>query len=103
MVYSTNAYHHFFDKAEIFRRVWRSLKTGGCFWVQDFCGDFPLMRGLDLLGRLGERAHVGTTTSRELEALYRRTGFADAEATPIKLNRFWGIMLGKGTKPQPED
>ena len=103
VVYSINAYHHFVDKTNIFRRVWQSLKIGGCFWVQDFCSDYFMMRGLDLLGQLGERAHVGTTTSRELQALYRSTGFASVEVTPIKLNWFWGIMIGKGVRPQPRD
>ena len=103
VVFSTNAYHHFADKTDIFRRVWRSLKSGGCFWVQDFCSDFLLMRGLDLLGKLGERAHVGTTTSRQLESLYWNTGFMDVEVSPFKLTWFWGIMIGKGVKPQPED
>jgi len=103
VVFSTNAYHHFADKTDIFRRVWRSLKSGGCFWVQDFCSDFLLMRGLDLLGKLGERAHVGTTTSHHLKALYRSAGFAGVEVTPIKLNWFWGIMIGKGVRPQPGD
>jgi ubiquinone/menaquinone biosynthesis C-methylase UbiE len=103
VVYSTNAYHHFADKTDIFRRVWQSLKSSGCFWVQDFCSDFLLMRGLDLLGKLGERAHVGTTTSHHLKALYESTGFADAEVTSLKLNWLWGIMIGKGVKPQPED
>ena len=103
VVYSTSAYHHFASKTDIFRHVWQSLKSGGCFWVQDFCSDFLLMRGLDLLGKLGERAHVGTTTSQQLEALYRDTGFMDVEVSPFKLTWFWGIMIGKGVKPQPED
>ena len=103
VVFSTSAYHHFADKTDIFRRVWQSLKRGGCFWVQDFCSDFLLMRGLDLLGRLGERAHVGTTTSHQLKALYQSTGFGDVEVTPFKLNFLWGIMIGKGVKPQLGD
>ena len=103
VVFSTSAYHHFADKAEIFRRVWQSLKSGSRFWLQDFCSDFLLMRGLDLLGRLGERAHVGTTTSHQLEALYQNTGFADVEVTRFKLNLLWGIMIGKGVKPRPVD
>ena len=103
VVFSTSAYHHFADKADIFRRVWQALKPDGCFCVQDFCNDFLLMRGLDFLGRLGERAHVGTTTSHQLKALYQNTGFTDVEVSAFKLNFLWGIMIGKGVKTQPVD
>jgi arsenite methyltransferase len=97
-VLSTNAFHHFEDKQEVFARVYRSLRPGGVFVVQDICDDFVLMRSLDLLGKLGERAHVGSTTSRELERLLISTGFSDVEVKTAKLNWFWGIMIGKGTK-----
>ena len=107
VVFSTNSFHHFSDKDDIFRRVWRALKPNGCFLVQDFCSDFLLMQTVDLLGKLGERAHVGTTTSRQLQRLYRNSGFAEVEVTALKLNRFWGIMIGRGIKPEsafePED
>jgi arsenite methyltransferase len=97
-VLSTNALHHFADKADVFSRVYRSLKPGGVFVVQDICDDFVLMRALDFLGKLGERAHVGSTTSQGLKELLISAGFPDVEVTTMKLNWFWGIMIGKGTK-----
>ena len=103
VVFCTNAYHHFADKTGIFRRVRQSLKIGGSFWVQDSCSDFLPMRGLDLLGKLGERAHVGTTTSRQLENLYRNAEFVDVEVSSSKLTWFWGIMIGKGVKQRPRE
>jgi ubiquinone/menaquinone biosynthesis C-methylase UbiE len=65
-VVSTNAFHHFADKEQVFANVWKSLKRGGTFVIQDFCRDFFLMRFVDLMGKIGEKAHVGTTTSDEL-------------------------------------
>jgi ubiquinone/menaquinone biosynthesis C-methylase UbiE len=96
--FSTNAFHHFVDKQDVFARVYKSLRPGGVFMVQDICDDFVLMKALDFLGKLGEKAHVGSTTSRELRALLISTGFSDVEAKITKLNWFWGIMIGKGVK-----
>lgn len=97
-VLSTNAFHHFLDKGEVFSKVWRSLKPHGTFLVQDICDDFVLMRALDLIGKIGEKAHVGSTTSGGLRELLISTGFSDVEVRTTKLNWFWGIMLGKGVK-----
>ena len=97
-VLSTNAFHHFADKQDVFARVYKSLRPGGIFMVQDICDDFVLMKALDLLGKLGEKAHVGSTTSRELRNLLISTGFSDVEVKTTKLNWFWGIMIGKGVK-----
>jgi ubiquinone/menaquinone biosynthesis C-methylase UbiE len=101
-VISTNAFHHFADKQAVFARVYDALKCGGSFVIQDFCRDFFLMRLVDLLGKIGERAHVGTTTSRELRALLAAAGFAGVQVEPLKLNWPWGIMIGHGQKPNPD-
>lgn len=97
-VLSTNAFHHFADKQDVFARVYKSLRPGGVFMIQDICDDFVLMKALDLLGKLGEKAHVGSTTSRELRDLLISTRFSDVEVKTTKLNWFWGIMIGKGVK-----
>jgi ubiquinone/menaquinone biosynthesis C-methylase UbiE len=97
-VLSTNAFHHFADKQEVFSRVHRSLKPGGVFVVQDICDDFVLMRLLDLMGKIGEKAHVGSTTSRALRELFVSTGFSDVDVRIVKMNWFWQIMVGKGTR-----
>jgi ubiquinone/menaquinone biosynthesis C-methylase UbiE len=97
-VLSTNAFHHFGDKTRVFSQVWWSLKPGGCFLVQDICDDFILMKVVDLAGKLGERAHVGSTTSQGLRQLLASAGFCEIEVEVAKLNWFWGIMIGKGVK-----
>jgi len=97
-VLSTNAFHHFADKQDVLARVYKSLRPGGVFVVQDMCDDFALMKAIDLLGKLGEKAHVGSTTSRELRDLLISTGFSDVEVRVTKLNWFWGIMIGKGVR-----
>jgi hypothetical protein len=56
------------------------------------------MKALDFLGKLGERAHIGSTTSKGLRELLISTGFSDVEVKTTKLNWFWGIMIGKGVK-----
>jgi cyclopropane fatty-acyl-phospholipid synthase-like methyltransferase len=48
--------------------------------------------------KLGEKAHVGSTTSRELRNLLISTRFSDVEVKTTKLNWFWRIMIGKGVK-----
>jgi hypothetical protein len=78
--------------------VWWSLKPGGCFLVQDICDDFVLMKAVDLAGKIGERAHVGSTTALGLRELFARAGFVDVEVQAQKLNWFWGIMVGKGSR-----
>jgi demethylmenaquinone methyltransferase/2-methoxy-6-polyprenyl-1,4-benzoquinol methylase len=98
-VVSTNAFHHFADKEQVFANVWQSLKRGGTFVIQDFSRDFFLMRFVDLMGKFGEKAHVGTTTSGELAELFSIPGFIDVQVEAIKLNWFWGIMIGRGMKP----
>jgi len=97
-VLSTNAFHHFADKQDVFARVYKSLRSGGVFVVQDICDDFVLMKALDFLGKFGERAHIGSTTSNGLRELLISTGFSDVEVKTIKLNWFWRIMIGKGVK-----
>jgi len=97
-VLSTNAFHHFADKQDIFARVYRSLRLGGVFLIQDICDDFVLMKALDFLGKLGERAHIRSTTSKGLKELLISTGFSDVEVKTTKLNWFWRIMIGKGVK-----
>jgi ubiquinone/menaquinone biosynthesis C-methylase UbiE len=101
-VLSTNAFHHFANKEEIFSRVYKSLKHNGSFVIQDTCNDFVLMKLLDLAGKIGERAHVGSSTSEELRKLFHSTGFVNISIESIKLNWFWGIMIGKGDKRSAE-
>ena len=95
---STNAFHHFDKKEEVFSRVWRSLRRNGVFVVEDICDDYVLMRVVDFAGKLGERAHVGSCTSRALRGLFLSTGFVDVEVERTKLNSFWRVMIGRGTK-----
>jgi arsenite methyltransferase len=97
-VLSTNAFHHFSDKEGVFFQVWRSLKPGGCFLVQDICDDLVLMKVVDLAGKIGERAHVGSTTSLGLRELLASAGFVDIDVQVQKLNWFWGIMVGRGSR-----
>jgi ubiquinone/menaquinone biosynthesis C-methylase UbiE len=97
-VLSTNSFHHFADKADVSSRVYKSLKPGGVFVVQDICDDFVLMRLLDCMGKIGERAHVGSTTSQVLRGLLISAGFSDVEVRVTKLNWFWRIMIGKGVR-----
>ena len=97
-VLSTNAFHHFDDKEEIFSRVRKSLKDNGTFIIQDICDDYLLMTIVDFAGKIGERAHVGSTTSEGLQRLFLSTGFVNIEIEKIKLNWFWKIMIGSGIK-----
>jgi ubiquinone/menaquinone biosynthesis C-methylase UbiE len=97
-VLSTNVFHHFGDKERVFSQVRRALKPGGTFLVQDICDDFILMKVVDLAGKIGERAHVGSTTSQGLRQLLASAGFSEIEVEVARLNWFWGIMIGKGVK-----
>jgi len=97
-VLSTNAFHHFYRKEEIFSRVYKALKQKGSFIIQDICDDFFMMEIVDIAGKIGERAHVGSTTSEELKELFLSTGFKNVEIEKKKLNWFWGIMIGEGKK-----
>jgi len=97
-VISTNAFHHFANKPEIFSRVWKSLNHDGKFIIQDICDDYFLMKLVDLAGKVGEKAHVGSATSQGLKNLFISTGFSDVEVKKVKLNWFWGIMVGCGVK-----
>ena len=97
-VLSTNAFHHFDKKEEIFYRIWKSLKSNGVFIIQDICDDYLLMKIVDLAGKIGEKAHVGSSTSEGLRNLFLSTGFVNIEVEKVKFNWFWRIMIGKGTK-----
>ena len=97
-VLSTNAFHHFDEKEEIFSRVWKSLKDNGTFLIQDICDDFVLMKMIDFAGKIGEKAHVGSATSEELRKLFLSTDFVNVEVERVKLNWFWKIMIGSGIK-----
>ena len=101
-VLSTNAFHHFATKEEIFFKVSQSLKYGGTFIAQDICNDYLLMRLLDFAGKIGERAHVGSSTSEELRRLFLSIGFLNIEIEKIQVNLFWRIMIGKGDKQSAE-
>ena len=101
-VLSTNAFHHFNQKEEIFSRVWESLKDNGAFIIQDICDDYLLMKLLDFAGKIGERAHVGSSTSEELRKLFLSTDYVNIEIEKIKIRWFWRIMIGKGNKQSAE-
>jgi hypothetical protein len=53
---------------------------------------------LDFMGKIGEKAHVGSTTSQKLKDLFLATDFLNIKVNRIKLNWFWGIMIGEGMK-----
>ncbi len=95
---STNAYHHFENKSKIFSNVFNSLKNNSVFIVQDICNDFILMKLLDIVGKLGEKAHVGSSTVDQLNSFFKSTQFSDVQTDKYRLNWFWKIMVGKGTK-----
>jgi ubiquinone/menaquinone biosynthesis C-methylase UbiE len=97
-VVCTNAFHHFGNKEEIFSRVRQSLKSNGTFIIQDFCDDSPVMKILDMGGKIGDRAHAGSTTAEGLRKLFRSTGFEEVTVEKVKFNWFWRIMIGKGKK-----
>ena len=82
--------------------MWRSLKQGGVFVLQDICDDYLLMRMVDFAGKVGEKAHVGSCMSEDLRNLFVSTGFVDVEVERVKLNWFWRIMVGRGTKRSNE-
>jgi len=95
----TNVFHHLLDKADVFRRVLHALRPEGTFLIEDICNDSWKMRVLDRLGRLGERAHVGSTRSRELVRLMEDAGFVGVTVDRVRLTWFWEIMVGRGRKP----
>lgn len=97
-VFSTNAFHHFEDKGSIFTKVRQSLKQNGVFIVQDICDDYLLIRLLDLAGKIGQKEHVGSMKAKELDSLFQKTGFKDIEVEKLKINWFFRVMIGKGTK-----
>lgn len=98
-VVCTNVFHHLLDKAAVFRRVLRALRPEGTFLIEDICNDSWKMRVLDRLGRLGERAHVGSTRSRDLKRLMEDAGFVEVTVERVRLTWFWEIMIGRGRRP----
>ena len=100
VVVCTNVFHHLLDKAYVFRRVLHALCPEGTFLIEDICNDSWKMRALDRLGRLGERAHVGSTRSHELVRLMEDVGFAEVKVDRVRLTWFWEIMIGRGQKPK---
>ena len=97
-VFSTNAFHHFEKKESIFQNVRRSLKQNGIFIVQDICDDYFTMQLLDLAGKIGQKEHAGSMTSKQLKNLFLKTDLTDIEIEKIKVNWFFRIMIGKGMK-----
>jgi ubiquinone/menaquinone biosynthesis C-methylase UbiE len=96
--FTTSAFHHMSDKLGVFREAQRVLKTGGRFLVADYCKDVLKMVLADYLAKLVERAHVGTTTSAELDQLFRDAGFQQVEMETMEMGRFWFSMIGIGVK-----
>ena len=97
-VFSTNAFHHFENKEAIFAKVRQSLKQNGVFIIQDICDDYLLMQLLDMAGKIGQKEHVGSMKSEELKDLFHNTGFTNIEVEKLKINWFFRVMIGKGTK-----
>jgi ubiquinone/menaquinone biosynthesis C-methylase UbiE len=97
-VFSTNAFHHFENKESVFIKIRQSLKQNGVFLLQDICDDYFLMQLLDLAGKIGQKEHAGSMKSQELESLFHKTGFKDIEVEKLKINWFFRVMIGKGTK-----
>ena len=97
-VLSTNAFHHFDKKEEIFARVLKSLKHNGVFVIEDVCNDYFQMKIVDVAGKISGKAHIGSTTLEGLRDLFLKTGYTDVEVTKLKFNWFWGIMIGRGTR-----
>jgi len=99
VVVCTNVFHHLLGKADVFRRVLHALRPDGTFLIEDICNDSWKMCALDRLGRLGERAHVGSTGSHELVRLMEAAGFVEVSVDRVRLTWFWEIMIGRGRKP----
>jgi ubiquinone/menaquinone biosynthesis C-methylase UbiE len=97
-VISTNAYHHFENKIEVFSNVYKSLKINGVFIIQDICDDFFLMKLVDIAGKLGEKAHVGSSTADQLNNIFESAKFNNVQIERYRLNWFWKIMIGKAQK-----
>lgn len=56
------------------------------------------MNILGFMSKIGEKAHVGSTTSQKLKDLLLTTDFLNIKVNRAKLNWFWGIMIGEGMK-----
>ena len=97
-VISTNAYHHYENKKKIFSKVFNSLKNNGVFLVQDICNDYILMKLVDIAGKLGEKAHVGSSTVDQLNNIFISTHFKNTQIEKYRLTWFWRIMIGRGIK-----
>jgi len=100
VVICTNAFHHFLDKALVFRRVLHAVRPEAMFLIEDICNDSWTMRALDWLGTMGERVHVGSTRSSDLKRLMENQGFVEAAVARVRLTWFWEIMIGRGRKPR---
>jgi hypothetical protein len=56
------------------------------------------MRMVDFAGKVGERAHVGSATSKRLRELFQITGYESVTIEKVNLTWFWKIMIGQAKK-----
>lgn len=93
MVVSTSALHYLADAPRAMREMHRVLAPGGSLVLVDWCADFVLMRALDVVLRVVDRAHERTYTAAAVQRLAIAAGFDDIDIVRRKIDHFWGLLV----------
>ena len=83
VIMSTNSFHHYLHPDKALTEIYRILKPGGKFYLEDPPADYLLARIADKIGRLLEPGHVKMYSTKEIQSLFAAAGLKYASTAEI--------------------
>lgn len=92
LVTCNNAFHLFPEQQASVRRMAELARPGGLVALVDWCREFPQLRVLQLLVRLGYGQRRRILTRAELGGMLREAGLDLTHEERFRATPFWGMM-----------
>ena len=89
----TNSFHHYLHPDKAISEISRLLSPGGKAYILDPAADHLIIKIVNLLYKIFDRAHVKIYSSREFEKLFVKSGLKYCEPKP--LNKYHIVQIGQ--------
>lgn len=83
VIMSTNSFHHYLHPDKALNEIYRILKPGGKFYLEDPPADYLFAKIADKIMRLLEPGHVKMYSTKEIISLFAAAGLKYAGTTKI--------------------
>ena len=83
VIISTNSFHHYLHPDKALYEIYRILKPGGQFYLEDPPADYLLAKIADKIMRLLEPGHVKMYSTKEIQSLFAAAGLKYTDTVGI--------------------